>query len=304
MTCAVVNGLIGDVLDDEGSSIAIPMSLRAEGPASGRVCVFAHGLMATDERWRFRDDPTSTYGSRLARDRGVTPVFVAYNTGRHISANGRELAERLDAMARSWPVPVTEVSLVGHSMGGLVLRSAVHHGVANGHGWAAVTRRLVLLGVPNRGSALAHVGHAVEVALSSMPAAAAKRLGGIVGRRSAGIKDLRFGSLLDEDWLEGRRHPVRTPPGLDVFVGAANVLGERNSVVARAVGDVLVSRRSASAGLCAEDHIAVFPATGHVSLAASPLVYDQLLRWWDEMPASPPPPVGPGGTTPAATGRR
>ena len=285
---AVVNGLVGDELEEQGSSLALPMSLRAEGAASARLCVFAHGLMATDERWRYRDDPSMTYGSQLARDRGVTPVFVSYNTGRHISTNGQELAERLDAMARSWPVPVTEVSLVGHSMGGLVLRSALHHALEAGHGWAEVTRRLVLLGVPNKGSALAHVGHAVEVALSSLPAVAAKRIGGIVGRRSAGIKDLRHGSLLDDDWTHGRRHPVRTPPGLDVFVGAANALGEGDHAVARAVGDVLVSRRSASAGLCAEDHVAVFPATGHVSLAANPLVYAQLLRWWDE---TPPPPL-------------
>lgn len=287
---AVVNGLIGDVLDEQDAPIAIAMTLRAEGPASSKICVFVHGLMATDDRWRFRGDADggSTYGSMLARDRGVTPVYVTYNTGRHISTNGRELAQRLEAMVRSWPVPVSEVSLVGHSMGGLVLRSALHHGVVEGHEWANAARRLFLLGVPNRGSGLAHVGHALEVALQALPAVAARRIGALVGRRSAGMKDLRLGALLDEDWERGQRHPVRTPPGLEVFVAAASVIGGGDHPVARAIGDVLVSQRSAQGRslfdadrVCGDDRVVVFPATGHVSLAANALVYEQLLAWWD-----------------------
>ncbi|MDQ3107781.1 MAG: hypothetical protein M3Q68_08265, partial [Actinomycetota bacterium] len=273
--------------------IAIPMSLRADGPASNRVCVFVHGLMATDDRWRFRDDRSTTYGSLLARDRGVTPVYASYNSGRRIAVNGAELAERLDVMVRTWPVPITELSLVGHSMGGLVARSALHHGVVADQGWTTVACRLVLLGVPNHGSGLAHAGHALEVALSSMGVSAARRVGDLVGRRSEGLKDLRYGTVADG---LGPDAPARLPEGLDVFVGAASAFGDGEHPVTRVLGDLLVSRRSAHGQLCENDRVVVFPSTGHVSLAANPIVYAQLLTWWDAPPSSsagPPPPPAP-----------
>ena len=48
--------------------------------------------MATESIWDFPGDPDTTYGSLLARDHGVTPIYLRYNTGQHISVNGRELA--------------------------------------------------------------------------------------------------------------------------------------------------------------------------------------------------------------------
>ena len=50
--------------------------------------------METEFAWGFGGG--ETYGARLARDLGVTPVYVRYNTGRHISENGRSLAELLE----------------------------------------------------------------------------------------------------------------------------------------------------------------------------------------------------------------
>ncbi|MDQ1397432.1 MAG: triacylglycerol lipase, partial [Acidimicrobiaceae bacterium] len=110
-------------------------------------------------------------------------------------------------------------------------------------------------------------------------------------RRSAGIKDLRHGSLIDEDWQLGRRHPVEMPPGAEVFIGCANVVGGGGhpvtKVLGEVLGDVLVSQFSAqgrrplrSRSLCPEDRVRVFPGTGHVGLANSLAVYDQLLSWW------------------------
>ena len=54
---------------------------------------------------------------------GVTPVYLRYNPGRHISENGRDLAHRLQALVDAWPVPVEAISILAHSMGGLVSRS-------------------------------------------------------------------------------------------------------------------------------------------------------------------------------------
>ena len=128
---AVVNGFFGDRLDDQGSPLAIPMTLRSRTDAltldrdslaeafpqaTGRICLFVHGLMSNESIWEFPGDPQTTYGSLLARDHGVTPIYLRYNTGRHISVNGRELAGLLHRLVSAWPVPVHDISLIGHSM--------------------------------------------------------------------------------------------------------------------------------------------------------------------------------------------
>ena len=106
---AVVNGLFGDTLDDRDSHWCTPMTIRAGdtvlpldphalldslstidvGP---RICVLVHGLMSTESIWRFANEPSTTYGTLLADDHDSIVLSVRYNTGRHISANGRELA--------------------------------------------------------------------------------------------------------------------------------------------------------------------------------------------------------------------
>jgi len=134
---SVLNGLVGDRLEREGSPLAQRMAIRVDGlavtpdraslaqafpAATPRLVVFLHGLMESERGWQLggRED----YGSRLARDLGCTPVYVRYNSGRHISENGRSLSDLLGQVVAEWPVEVEEVALVGHSMGGLVSRSA------------------------------------------------------------------------------------------------------------------------------------------------------------------------------------
>src|SRR4029450_11674662 len=137
---AVLNGLFGDALVEQASSLAIPLTFRtASGDelpidhdrlrralpnAGARLCLLVHGLMASESVWRFAGRPELTYGELLARERDVSPVYVRYNTGRHISTNGRELATRLQGLVRAWPVRVREIDLIGHSMGGLGIRRA------------------------------------------------------------------------------------------------------------------------------------------------------------------------------------
>src|SRR4051794_27770576 len=127
LALGALNGAIGDALQRNGSELALTMTARhpGHGAATPRLAVFVHGLCETDDAWSlFGDRPT--YGQRLAEELGYTPVYVRYNTGLHISANGRQLSELLDGLVAEWPVPVEEIALVGHSMGGLVSRSACH----------------------------------------------------------------------------------------------------------------------------------------------------------------------------------
>lgn len=223
---AILNGLFGDSLDEGGSRLATPMTIRAgetvlplnsdmldrdmlsaalaaaDQRVSGRVCLLVHGLMSTESIWSFPKDNSLTYGSHLADDHDVTVLSLRFNTGRHISTNGRELAHLLNRLVRAWPVRVSEISLVGHSMGGLVIRSACHYARTTwprgrwlplGLPWTSKVRRVVLIGVPNTGAGLEAFVNSASAAFWALPVPATRLAGLGLDRRSAGIKDLRFG---------------------------------------------------------------------------------------------------------------
>ena len=122
--------------------------------ATPRLAVFVHGLGETDDSWRRRGD-SAPYGDRLRAEFGYTPVYVRYNTGRHVSDSGHDLAELLGALEMAWPEPVQEILLAGHSMGGLVIRSACHYGRESSAGWVERVRHVFYLGSPHLGAPLA-----------------------------------------------------------------------------------------------------------------------------------------------------
>ena len=101
-----------------------PQGAEATPPRAGsRLLVLVHGLCMNDLQWlRHGHD----HGAHLAEALGYTPVYLRYNTGQHTSTNGAELSALLTSLVASWPVPVTELSILAHSMGGLVARSACH----------------------------------------------------------------------------------------------------------------------------------------------------------------------------------
>ncbi|MEO6194534.1 MAG: alpha/beta fold hydrolase, partial [Thermoanaerobaculia bacterium] len=148
-----LNGVLGDHLEASGNPLAIPMSLKAAVPAAagGKVVVLAHGLCMNDLQWRRGGHD---HGAALARDLGYSPVYLHYNSGLHTSINGRAFAGRLETLVRSWPVPVEELVIVGHSMGGLIARAAFHYAEAAGHEWPRRLRKIVFLGTPHHGAAL------------------------------------------------------------------------------------------------------------------------------------------------------
>ena len=152
---AVLNGLRGDVLEPP---LAIPMTLSVEGPETPRLAIFVHGLFETEHAWRYGGGPR--YGDRLP---GWTPVYVRYNTGRHISENGRTLAAELEALVAEREVE--EIALIGHSMGGLVARSACHVG----GDWTPLVTHVVSLGSPHTGAPLESAVHYAAAALGVMP---------------------------------------------------------------------------------------------------------------------------------------
>ena len=300
---AALNGLIGDRLEREGSDLAEPMAVRIDGRIAAatdfadprpRLVVFVHGLMETELAWRLGG--RETYGERLARDLGCTPVYVRYNTGRHISENGRSLSELLEALVAEWPVEVTGIALVGHSMGGLVARSACACAVEEDAEWVRHVRHVVSLGTPHLGAPLERAAHRAAHALYALPET--RPFGNFLRRRSAGIRDLNLGSLVDEDWRDRdpdalRLAACREVPLLDGaahhFV-SATVTRDAAHPLGRLVGDVLVLVPSATGesktrriGFRSEDghHVG---GTHHLALLNHPAVYPKLLAWLSASP--------------------
>ncbi|MFO0460369.1 MAG: lipase family alpha/beta hydrolase [Burkholderiales bacterium] len=300
---AVLNGIWGDHLAASGNPLAIPMRLRvggvpidaAAGPPTGlgdgrRLLLMVHGLCMNDLQWtRAGHD----HGVALADSAGWTPLRLHYDSGRHVADNGRELSATLEALLARWPVPVDEIAIRGHSMGGLVARAACIAAHEAGHAWPARLSALVFLGTPHLGAPLERGGHALERALGLSPYAAPfARLG---RARSAGIVDLRHGAVRDA--RSAKPDPTSGAPldaGLPRGVAAYAIAASRSAPGARGrlAGDGLVPVDSAlgrhadpARALPIPDaHRRTIRAANHWDLLDRPEVTAQLLRWLSRAP--------------------
>lgn len=304
---AALNGVLGDQLAESGNPLAVSMHFRFDGKplelaadglvanpaASRRIVVLAHGLCVDDLGWNRKNQD---HGAALARDLGYTPVYLRYNTGLHISTNGRALAAEIEALVACWPVPIEDLVIVAHSMGGLVARSAHHYATLAGHAWPSKLRKIVFLATPHHGAPLEKGGHGLHLLLESTRYTAPfTRLARI---RSAGITDLRHGWLLDEDWnghdrfarRGDPRRPVPLPHDVQCYAVAATVGGSHAHAGGRLIGDGLVRVPSALGQHRDPRFRLAFPAThqwiarrtGHFGLLGSPAVYDRIRNWLAE----------------------
>lgn len=302
-----INGLIGDTLERRQSPLVQPMSVRAGGEpvvltrhdldaafptATPRIAVFLHGLMETEFSWQWgRQRVGDSYGEMLQHELGLTPVYVRYNTGLRISENGHSLAELLDQLVAAWPVPVTEVALIGHSMGGLVARSAAHQAELEHKVWPTLVRQIVSLGTPHMGAPLEQAVHYASAGLNLLPET--RPFSRFLRRRSGGIRDLRQGSLVDEDWRDCDPDALRAKAIAEVpllkgathcFVTATITRSPRHPL-GRLIGDCLVLQASGS-GRSRTRRIAFdeeyghhVGGTNHFALLNHPAVYDKLRVW-------------------------
>lgn len=298
---AALNGIMGDYLAATDNPLTISMRLRRNGqpltlenealcaavpPPRDKLLLLVHGLCMNDLEWKQKG---RDFGVALARDRGYTPVHLHYNTGLHTSTNGRAFAALVEALLQQWPEPLKEFAILAHSMGGLVSRSAYYYGMAAGHVWPQHLRKLIFLGTPHHGALLERGGNWVNTCLGLSPYTAPfARLGNL---RSAGITDLRYGNLLDEDWrgfdrfgqTGDLRHPVPLPEGVCCYAIAANIGKRAGSLL----GDGLVPVNSALGRH--EDHrltLSFAPSQlwigygmNHWNLVSRPAVYEQIRRW-------------------------
>ncbi len=287
---AAVNGLIGDELLRDRPQLAIPMAVRHDGcnvdlhgggvaasypAATGRIVVFLHGLCEDESFWRLHRDRTgTTYGEALA-DRGWTPVYLRANTGLPIRENGVALAALMERLVAAWPTDVERIALVGHSMGGLVMRasSAVVGEGARPAAWTDRVSDVVTLASPHFGSPLAWLAGHGSRALAWLPETSA--FGRILDRRSEGIKDL----------VEGLADDVPPLPHADYRLVAATLTDSARHPVGNLFGDLLVRPRSAAGRdrrgreLFPDAEVLHVGGTDHFGVLNHPDVLAALLRW-------------------------
>jgi pimeloyl-ACP methyl ester carboxylesterase len=302
---AALNGVLGDYLAATANPLAINMAFRQRGlplplesaalkaalPDAGpRLLVLLHGLCMNDLQW-LRDG--HDHGAGLARECGYSVVHLHYNSGLHVSINGHALAQQLTRLLEGWPVPVERFVLLGHSMGGLLARSALHYGAQGGQRWPSRVTDLVCLGTPHHGAPLERAGNWVDLVLGATPYAAPfARLGKV---RSAGITDLRHGNLVDEDWVgrdrfargADRRQHLPLPDGVRCFAAAATTGQESGDLKDRLLGDGLVPLDSALGRHKNPARTLAFPehrqwigyGMNHLGLLNRAEVFAQLKQW-------------------------
>jgi pimeloyl-ACP methyl ester carboxylesterase len=307
---AALNGVLGDRLVATGNPLAQAMELRCAGrplwldnpdalrlqlgqAASSHLLLLVHGLCMNDTQWMRGGHE---HGDFLAQALGCQPVYLRYNSGRHVSDNGLELALQLERLMAAWPVPLRRITVLGHSMGGLVARAAVQAGREADQQWPRVLRELVFLGTPHHGAPLEKAGHGVDVLLGATPFSAPfARLGKL---RSAGILDLRHGHVQEADWrsaggqgwragFEDQRLPLPLPEGVACFTVAATLAAQRGLLADRLTGDGLVPLNSALGQhdetrrrlVFARSSQRIVYRTGHLDLLSSQEVAEQVRDW-------------------------
>lgn len=304
---AALNGVLGDHLVERESALAIPMSLRREGQclsldelardlsqSQGKLVIMVHGLCMNDLQWQ---QPEHDHGKALARDLGHAIAYLHYNTGQHISINGKALSQQLEQFlthARSnQGIESLDVSFVAHSMGGLVVRSALHYAESLGHSWPEYVNKAIFLGTPHHGAPLEKAGNWLDTLLGihsyTVPLSRLTRF------RSSGITDLRHGNILDSDWharnrfdfSRDKRTPVALPSKVKCFAVATTKSSNTSKLTEQFVGDGLVPLDSA---LGRHEHKPftlefsreqqwVGRDINHMQLLGDQAVYSQLKYW-------------------------
>ncbi|MFT4754255.1 MAG: pimeloyl-ACP methyl ester carboxylesterase [Salibacteraceae bacterium] len=302
---AALNGVIGDYLEEKENPLKITMQLRYQSKAilldrksldityptiNGKILLMVHGSCMNDIQWTQKEN---NHGAALAKELDKTCIYLHYNSGRHISSNGKSFNELLEKLVLQWPVPIEELVIVAHSMGGLVARSALHYGHQQQGTWTEHLKKIIFLGTPHHGSPLERTGNYLDLILESIPYTKPfARLGKI---RSAGVTDLRYGNLIDEDWQHNdrferqgdQRQNIPLSKGIAHYAIAAVIAKATAPLPARMLGDTLVGVKSAlgkhkdpakTLKFKKKNTWIAYEST-HSSLLSNPEVYTKMKGW-------------------------
>jgi pimeloyl-ACP methyl ester carboxylesterase len=233
---AALNGVMGDRLEANQNPLRTQMTLRYKTGASQgpKLLLVIHGLCMNDSQWNLRNvegNPIDGHAEKLEKDLGYTPVFLKYNTGCSIQSNAQTLSEKLDDLVEKWPIAIEEISVLAHSMGGLLVRRACEHVKSSPGRWRSLLKRIVFLGTPHFGAPLEQAGQWIDLLLGSNRFSAPFTR--LTKLRSQGINDLRLG------------FDAALPDGVACFAIAATIAAKRSKVAERLTGDGLVPLNSA-----------------------------------------------------------
>lgn len=281
---SAINGVFGDHLAATRNPMEVKMNLYAGGRAVNteqealmqqfpdarkHLVVFVHGLCCNEDSWSLYMDEalphTRPYGERLQEDFEVTSLYLRYNTGRNIESNARQFKRLLNKLVRNWPVPVQGLTLVGHSMGGLVSRAVVELIDNDDLILRQAIRDVVCLGSPHDGAPLARLAAAGEQLFNRFDLS--RPIGRVLGVRSRGIRDLKDGL-----------GPLKTHTGKDVMFHliGSTVAADTNSWLSNTVGDGLVTMNSALADETGRAQRLAMTQKHHMLLLNDAEVYEEL----------------------------
>jgi pimeloyl-ACP methyl ester carboxylesterase len=302
---SVLNGVIGDYLAEKNNPLKINMQFRYHSKAiqidnkslnrtypkiNGKILLMIHGSCMSDNQWSRKNH---NHGEILSQELNKIPIFLNYNSGKHISTNGKDLNENLQKLVENWPVPVEEIVIIAHSMGGLLTRSALYYAEQNQNNWTKHLKKIAFLGTPHHGSHVEKIGNYLDLILESVPYLKPfARLGKI---RSAGVTDLRYGNLVDEDWQHSgrferkgdQRQQIPLPNKIEFYAIAANLGKETATISSQILGDSLVDVKSALGQhknpdknlYFKEDNCMIVFENNHLDLLSNPKILDSLKAW-------------------------
>jgi len=302
---SVLNGVIGDYLEEKKNPLKIEMQFRYRLKSilldrksiketypnvNGKILLMLHGSCMNDIQWTRKEH---NHGNIIAKELNKTPIYLNYNSGRHISTNGKNLNDCLEELVKNWPVPIEELVIIAHSMGGLVARSALYYGGQAQKNWTKHLKKIVFLGTPHHGSHVERKGNYLDIILETIPYVKPfARLGKI---RSAGVTDLRYGNLVDEDWQDNDRFERKADqrqhiplPNQIEFYSIAAVIGKKTTTVsAKILGDTLVDVKSALGQhknpdknlLFKKENSWIVYENNHLDLLSNPKIMEKIKEW-------------------------
>jgi triacylglycerol lipase len=352
---ATANGLAIDMGFYRDGKLVDPSQLfrhhNHDGSTSPlRICVLVHGLTDDETTWQYpkkknnnsnedngdgtlphEDEEQDDYGRSLQRDLGLEPLYLRYNTGLHISTNGSKLCQLMDELWRAVSVHNTnttanntgtgiqEIVFIGHSMGGLVTRSACLEAAKRQRPWVRKVGRVIFLGTPHLGSYWEQAGHVVSYTLGAVPRPYMRLAADVVNLRSVGIQDLRFGYVQPEDWqgeendpdafLNNTKQRAALLEWVTYYIITGTVTTNPQPPMSLLFGDALVRKDSAQ-GRCssnqehdlgiAPEQTREFVGVSHIQLTRHPHIYRQIQEWmampWVMAPTPSPSPSPPPRT--------
>ena len=303
---SILNGIFGDTLANSPLEVRMGLYYRGERinldsnsinkylsdraiQAKKKVCILVHGLTHNETAWDFPDH--SNYGTFLEKDFHFVSFALRYNTGLHISENGQKLSQLLEEFFTNYPIPIEEICVIAHSMGGLLTHSACYYSQKNQYNWHQKLKKVFLIATPHKGSFLEQFANLTSNVLLQVPNWHTRLVGKVLNFRSAGIKDLRFAYMKDEDWqdkqtdtlLENAPTHIEKLKDVSYYVISGRLTQKENHWIAKLFGDSLVDIESAKKHYYFDfppQNCYEFAKTNHFDIQTKMEVYEKIKEWY------------------------